>query len=140
MSVDTVGLDQLRAHVRVTGDLDVSTGAPLWAVLDGHLAAGRRFLRLDLSGVTFLDAAALTGISRAHRDALAVRGTLVLTGVRPRIVRLLRLTGLDDVLFVSGPHGDEPLPDTPAQDDPPPSVVRPARSAPAVPPDAAPRR
>jgi anti-sigma B factor antagonist len=112
MSVETVGVDQLRAHVRVTGDLDMSTAAPLWAVLDGHLAAGRRFLRLDVSGVNFLDASALTGISRAHQDALALRGTLVLTGVRPRIARLLRLTGLDDVLFISGPraHDSRPAP------------------------------
>src|SRR5439155_13780780 len=62
MSVETVGLDYLRAHVRVTGELDMSTGAPLWAVLQSHLAAGRRFLRLDLSAVGFLDAAALSGI------------------------------------------------------------------------------
>ena len=100
LSVETVGLDTLRAHVRVTGDLDVSTGAPLWAVLHSHLAAGRRYLRLDLSGVAFLDASALSGIVQAHHDTLDQRGTLVLTGLTPNLDRALQLTGLDDVLFV----------------------------------------
>jgi len=104
MSVETVGLDRLRAHVRVAGEIDMSTGAPLWAVLHSHLAAGRKFLRLDLSGVSFLDAAALSGIVHAHHDASERRGTLVLTGVHRRIARLLRLTGLDDVLLI----GDDP--------------------------------
>jgi anti-sigma B factor antagonist len=99
LSVETVGLDSHRAHVRVTGDLDMSTAPPVWAVLESHLAAGRRYLRLDLSGVPFLDAATLTGLSQLHQSALAERGRLLLTGVRPRVARVLRLTGLDKVLF-----------------------------------------
>ena len=85
----------------------MSTSAPLWAVLRGHVAAGRRFLRLDMSGVTFLDATALTGITAAHQDLLVNRGTLVITGVRPLVARVLRLTGLDEVLFISGPRADD---------------------------------
>lgn len=103
ISVETVGLDQHRAHVRVSGDLDLATGAPLWAVLDGHLAAGRRYLHLDLSGVSFIDAATLTGIARIHHSALADRGRLLLSGVRPGIARVLQLGGLDRVLFISNP-------------------------------------
>jgi anti-sigma B factor antagonist len=107
MSVETVGLDEFRAHVKVTGDVDVATGAPLWAVLHGHLGAGRRFLRLDMSGVGFLDASGLSGIAQVHHAALDQRGTLVLTGVSARVARLLRLTGLDDVLFVGGTRGGD---------------------------------
>jgi anti-anti-sigma factor len=109
LSVETTELSQLRARVRVAGDLDASTGAPLWAVLQSHLAAGRRFLRVDLSGVAFLDAAALSGLTKAHHDALARRGTLVLTGVTMRLARVLRLTGLDRVLFVGGPRADDDI-------------------------------
>jgi anti-anti-sigma regulatory factor len=77
--------------------------------LDGHLDAGRRFLRLDLSEVTFLDAASLGGIIRVHHRALERRGTLVITGARPPVARLLRLTSLDEVLFVGGPRADDDL-------------------------------
>ena len=101
VSVETVGLDRLRAHVRVSGDLDGSTAAPLLAVLQGHLAAGRRHLRLDLAGVDFLDASALSGIVQAHHDALDQRGTLVLTGMNPHVAHMLQLTGVDNVLFVA---------------------------------------
>lgn len=113
MSVETVRFDAASALVKVNGELDLSTAAPLWAVLDSHLAAGRRYLRLDLSGVTFLDATALTGITRTHRELLARRGTLVITGVRVLVGRVLRMTGLDEVLFISGPRADNDLPGDP---------------------------
>jgi anti-anti-sigma factor len=109
MSVETISFDRLRALIKVAGELDIGTSAPLWAVLQGHLAAGRRFLRLDLSGVTFLDATVLGGITRAHQDALGRRGTLVITGVQPLIARMFELTGLDEVLFVGGPRADHDL-------------------------------
>jgi anti-sigma B factor antagonist len=103
MSVETVHADRHRALVRVAGELDLATAAPLWAVLRGHLDAGRRFVRLDVAGVTFLDATALGGITVAHHEALARRGTLVITGVHSAVARLLQLTGLHDVLFIAGP-------------------------------------
>lgn len=107
MSVETVRFDRARAVIKVIGELDLHTAAPLWAVLESHLAAGRRFLRLDLSGVTFLDATALTGITSVHKELLGRRGTLVITGVRALVSRVLRLTGLDEVLFVGGLRADD---------------------------------
>jgi anti-anti-sigma factor len=107
VNVETTLADRLRALVKVSGELDVSTAAPLWAVLRGHVDSGRRFLRLDMSGVTFLDATALTGITTVHRDLLQRRGTLVITGARSLVARVLRVTGLDEVLFVSGPRADD---------------------------------
>jgi len=110
ISVETTRCDRLRALIKVTGELDLRTAAPLWAVLQGHVNSGRRFLRLDVSGVTFLDATALTGITSVHRDLLGRRGTLVITGVRTLVSRVFRVTGLDEVLFVSGPRADDDLP------------------------------
>jgi anti-sigma B factor antagonist len=110
VSVETARCDRLRALVKVSGELDLGTAAPLWAVLQSHVDSGRRFLRLDMSGVTFLDATALTGITRVHQELLRRRGTLVITGVRTLVARVLRMTGLDEVLFVSGPRADDDLP------------------------------
>jgi anti-sigma B factor antagonist len=107
--VETVRFDQHRAHVKASGEIDLSTGALLWAVLDTHVAVGRRFLRLDLSAVSFMDATAISGVARVHHEALDRRGTLVLTGVQPRIAKLLRLTGLHDVLFIGGSRADDDL-------------------------------
>ncbi len=113
IAVDTVRFDPMRALVRVTGEIDKSTAAALWAVLQGHVGAGRRFLRLDLSGVTSIDAGALSGLTRAHQDLLHQRGTLVLTGVRSLAARVLRLSGLDQQLFIGGPRADDDLPAEP---------------------------
>lgn len=110
MSVRTTEHDDLRALVKVRGEVDLGTSAPLWAVLEAHLGAGRRFLRLDLSRVTLLDATALTGIVRVHRTLLERRGTLVVTGVRGMVGRVLRVTGLDRELLVSGTRADDDLP------------------------------
>lgn len=134
MSVDTLRLDELRAHVRVSGDLELSTGAPLRAVLHGHLAAGRRYLQLDLSSVGFLDASALSGIAEVHHAALKQRGTLLITGVSAHVARLLRLTGLDGVLFVGGPRAEDLRDAEPAGEDAPAKpTVWPARPVPWTP-------
>src|SRR4051794_40665158 len=124
VSVETAGCDRLRALIKVTGELDLSTAAPLWAVLQGHVESGRRFLRLDVSEVTFLDPTALSGITQVHRELLRRRGTLVITGVRSLVARVLGMTGLDEVLFVSGPRADDDLPA--------PSIFRPTLRSGAV--------
>jgi anti-anti-sigma factor len=111
VAIETVECDAARASVKVAGDLDIATAPTLWRLLQVHLAVGRRFLRLDLAGLTFLDAAALSGIVGAHQDALDRRGTLVLTGVSERTARVLRLAALDTVLFVGGPRSEDDLDD-----------------------------
>jgi anti-sigma B factor antagonist len=118
VAIETVECDAVRASVKVAGDLDIATAPTLWGLLQAHLAVGRRFLRLDLAGLTFLDAAALSGIVGAHHDALDRRGTLVLTGVSERTARVLRLAALDTVLFVGGPRSEDDLDDIDDPDDP----------------------
>jgi anti-anti-sigma factor len=102
LSIETVRFDDRRATVSVHGDLDVSTAAALWSLLQSHLTAGRRYLRVDLSAVTFIDAAAVTAILEVHHEALYRRGTLVLTGVTPAIAKVLALAGVDQTLFLAG--------------------------------------
>lgn len=103
LSVETVRFDERRAAVSVHGDLDVSTAAALWSVLQSHLTAGRRYLRVDLSAVKFIDAAAVTAIVEVHHEALYRRGRLVLAGVTATVAKVLSLTGVDGTLFIAGP-------------------------------------
>lgn len=103
LSVETVRFDERRAAVSVHGDLDVSTAAALWSVLQSHLTAGRRYLRVDLSAVKFIDAAAVTAIVEVHHEALYRRGRLVLAGVTTAVAKVLSLTGVDGTLFIAGP-------------------------------------
>jgi anti-anti-sigma factor len=99
-----------RATVSVHGDLDVATAAQLWSVLQEHLSAGRRFLRVDLSAVTFVDTAAVSAIVEVHHEALYRRGTVILEGVTPPVARVLALTGVADTLFIAGPRAGSEAP------------------------------
>lgn len=107
--VRTVAADATRAAVRVTGELRAECGLLLGEVLDGHLRAGRRFVRLNVSGVDALDAAAGFELQRAHRAFLERRGTLILTGVGPVVRAALAVDGLLDDLLVLPPSAAEPL-------------------------------
>ncbi|MGY1840917.1 MULTISPECIES: STAS domain-containing protein [unclassified Modestobacter] len=85
-----------RVVVEVVGEVDAST-AP---VLDACLAsqAGRpgvAELVVDLGQVTFLGAAGVAALARAHRGCRARGARMVIrTGGRRCVLRLLELTGL----------------------------------------------
>ncbi len=83
--------------VRPSGDLDVMTAPQLSRVLDA-VAAHDHAVVVDLSGVGFVDCAGLAPIRRAlagGSNPTSVR----LVGARPKVDRVLRLTGL------GRPHG-----------------------------------
>lgn len=105
--VRTVAADATRASVRVTGELSPGCVVLLGEVLDGHLRAGRRFARLNLSGVHTIDATAGAVLLGAHRAFLERRGTLILTGVGAVVRAALAADGLLDDLLVVPPTADE---------------------------------
>jgi anti-sigma B factor antagonist len=87
--------------VRAVGEWDLANAEALAEMLEEHEKAGRRFVRLDVSAVSFLDCTCLDVLVTAHRRLLAARGTLVLTGVTPRLTRLLSLARLDRVMLTT---------------------------------------
>ena len=102
--VTVVRADATRAVLQAYGVLDVAAAERLSAVVLGQLAAGRRFVRLDVSGLRMPDRAALMTLVRAHKTFLDARGTLILTGVGPQLAHLLRRTDLDRTLLVADPY------------------------------------
>jgi anti-sigma B factor antagonist len=92
------------ATIVLSGDLDLAAADTLAATIAEQHRRARRYVRLDLADVTFLDATALGVLVDAHREFLARRGTLTLTGVGRPVSRLLAITGLDKMLFVAGPR------------------------------------
>jgi anti-anti-sigma regulatory factor len=99
--------DRNSAVVRVGGDLDSGGVAALERVLDQHYDAGRRFLRINLAGVQTLSSPFVTLLERTHYRMLARRGTSVITGAGPQLMRALRELGLDQVLLVVEACADE---------------------------------
>ncbi|MEO3870904.1 STAS domain-containing protein [Nonomuraea sp. B12E4] len=90
--------------VRVAGELDIATTE----LLRGHLLdllqeAGRArhtpaTLVVEVSRLSFIDAAGLGILISVHKHALRQRTPMRIAGVPPRMRRLLRITGLDGQL------------------------------------------
>lgn len=84
--------------VAVVGEIDLRTAGPLRdALIEVHgdmRGTGRHRLVADFAAVPFCDAAGLGALVAAHNQIAAGGGEIVLAGVRPAQLRLLRITGL----------------------------------------------
>jgi anti-anti-sigma factor len=89
-----------RAVFRLCGELDVCSVDLFSAVLAHHVNAGRRHVRLDLSGLAFLDCAGLTALVEGHHRLADEGGELTLTHVGARALRLMQMTDLDLILNI----------------------------------------
>jgi anti-anti-sigma factor len=78
--------------VWISGELDIAA-APL--LLDGLDDCNGQRVTIDFSGVTFLDMTAVSVLMRRHSKLGA--GALILRGIRPAHMKLLQITGLDEV-------------------------------------------
>lgn len=80
--------------LEVAGELDAYTAPALEQLLAGEPREGD--LRLDLSGVTFIDSTGIRVIVKADNDRRERSHGLVIVAPSPSVLRLLQLTSLDD--------------------------------------------
>lgn len=99
--VVTLNSDASRARLGVTGALDIATAGLVAVAVNEHVVAHRRYLRLDLSGVTSVDDAAVAVLAEIHARVLAERGTLILTRVDSWLE--IALAGADDAFLMIAP-------------------------------------
>ncbi|MEO3770284.1 STAS domain-containing protein [Micromonospora sp. B9E7] len=86
------------ACLRLTGELDLSTAPQLTAAIEELTAAGETRVLLDLTDLTFCDSTGMAVFVRGDNQAAAEGGWLRLTGANGRVERVLRVTGLADLL------------------------------------------
>ncbi|WP_319460950.1 STAS domain-containing protein [Micromonospora sp. RTP1Z1] len=84
--------------LRLAGELDLSTAPQLNAAIDRLAADGERYLLIDLTALTFCDSTGIAAFVRGDNRASADGGWLRVTGAGGRVERVLRLTGLAEVL------------------------------------------
>ncbi|GLW10389.1 hypothetical protein Misp01_55170 [Microtetraspora sp. NBRC 13810] len=101
--------------VRLDGEIDIFTSPELRERLRRALRDSDGLLVCDLSRVSFVDAGGLAVLVGIQRHARSHGMRFGLTGLRPRMAKLLHVTGLDRSLTVysDDPHlayADEPLP------------------------------
>ncbi|MFE6285292.1 STAS domain-containing protein [Streptomyces sp. NPDC057877] len=92
--------------VELSGEIDILAAPHLWTRLDPLTAGPCPDLVLDLRPVSFIDCSGLAVLCRTRNRVLDRGGRLRLVISSPRILRILRCTGLG--------HAFEVTPDLPA--------------------------
>ncbi len=101
-------------RLRLAGELDMSSAPELNAVIDRLAAAGERRLLVDLTDLTFCDSTGIAVFVRGDNRAAAEGGWLRVTGATGRVERVLKLTGLAEVLGYGTETDDPAATDRPA--------------------------
>ena len=87
-------------HVKLQGELDISTAGPLEDNLQRVEADGPSLLVVDLSRLDFMDSTGLRLLISADQRARAEGRRFVLVRGNDIVQRVLRLTGLDERLEI----------------------------------------
>jgi len=90
--------------IRVAGEVVYATCRHLQEALVPYVVPGHKVV-LDFSEVTLLDSSGLGVILRGHRALADVDGTLVVRNPTPATIRVLEVTGLQDLLLESPEPG-----------------------------------
>ncbi|MFI6582418.1 STAS domain-containing protein [Embleya sp. NPDC050493] len=90
----------LGGTVSVRGDMDMTAAPVFRQAVDRLVDEGARSLRIDLSGVPFIDSSGLGSLVYGYRRLRDRDGDVVVCGVRPQPARVLRITHLDRILSV----------------------------------------
>ena len=92
--------------ISVTGELDIATAQQAYAYISEVIDSWPTPVNVDLSGLTFCDASGLGVLAKIARHARLAGRQPKLTSVRPPLLKIMRLTGLDGVF----PELRRPLP------------------------------
>ena len=84
----------------VGGEVDLNTAPQLKDRINGLIAQGNSNLVVDLEGVEFMDSTGLSALVSGLMRTSESGGGMAVVCTRPQVLRLLALTGLDQVLKV----------------------------------------
>jgi anti-anti-sigma factor len=85
-----------KATVRVRGELDIATADQAYAYLRDVVDSQPGPVTMNLAELTFCDAAGLSVLARVAGHARRSGRSLKLAAARPSMVRIMRITGLDE--------------------------------------------
>ncbi|MBI1759596.1 MAG: STAS domain-containing protein [Actinobacteria bacterium] len=107
-----------RTVLEVSGEVDVYTGPTLRDRITALLDGGALDLVIDLGRVEFIDSTGLGVLVGALNRVRDLGGSMVLRCSQERVLKLLRITGLDQVFTVQAvldPPGAGPAAEPPAE-------------------------
>jgi anti-sigma B factor antagonist len=97
LSIDT-RVEQGVGVIVATGEIDMATAGALRQAVTDLLASGYSHLVVDMCPVAFLDSTGLGVLVGARKKVLHISGSLALVCDTPRLLRLFRITGIDQAL------------------------------------------
>jgi len=86
-----------KATVRVRGELDIATADQAFTYLRDVVDGQGGPVMMNLSELSFCDAAGLGVLARVAGHARRSGRSLKLTAARPALLRIMRITGMDEV-------------------------------------------
>ena len=95
MTSSTNRSDSGIATLVISGRFDAHQVPQIQQEFDALLAAGARFIILDLTSVNFVDSSALAVMVRGMKRCRERNGELLLCGLRRPVHIILELTGMD---------------------------------------------
>ncbi|MEV4759732.1 STAS domain-containing protein [Micromonospora sp. NPDC049559] len=96
------------ARLRLTGELDMTSAPEFNEAVDRLIGTGWYRLLVDLAELDFCDSIGMGALVRGDNLGTAAGGWLRITGATGRVARVLRISGLGDVLGYDG-EGDDPI-------------------------------
>ena len=93
-----VEINGLDARIAVSGEVDAHTSPELQRCVDEAVAGGATSLVVDVTEMTFIDSSGLRVLVQARQRAADAGGRFGLHQPSDSVVRLLELTGLNDLL------------------------------------------
>jgi anti-sigma B factor antagonist len=94
LSVHAEGADTV---LRLHGELDTLSAPHLRSAMDASIDAGNTEIVVDLTALTFMDAAGLRVIAHAANRLELVGGTLAIRNPSEIVRRILEITGMTDL-------------------------------------------
>lgn len=95
-----------RAVVSVGGEVDLETASALGEYALEALHHVSPHVVMDITDVTFMDSTGLKVLVSVERRAQLAGGSFALVGASPTVLRILTLTGLDQVFTLLGSLDD----------------------------------
>jgi anti-anti-sigma regulatory factor len=96
-----------RASLGVHGRLGAKAGELLSGVLSSQLAANRRFVRVDMGGLTSADPEVIATLLQCHARFLTAHGSVIFTNVSRQAASLFTTNGADQVLLTTTASADQ---------------------------------
>jgi anti-anti-sigma factor len=86
----------------LSGETDLTSAAQLSTLISTQLAAGTRYLTIDISGLRFADSASIRALVLAAKTLEKRGGGLILLHPQQPVARTLALMGAEQIFTIRG--------------------------------------